>query len=266
VSVPAGSQAAIVNPTSPTPVFRADRDGLYVAQLVVSDGALSSDPDTVSVSTTNTTPVARAGADLLDVPVDGLVPLDGTASSDADGQPLSFRWSLLSAPAGSAAALSDNSSATPTFVADRPGDYVAQLIVSDGPARQRARHRADSHREPRARGSRGRESVRRRWCHGDARRHRLVGSGRQCAVLRLGVRQCPDRQRRRDRTGIARQATFVADVFGDFVIRLTVTDGAGGSATADVSVHAAAPGRLDTPATLTWPALQIGGSDQRRSS
>jgi hypothetical protein len=263
VSLPAGSRSAIVNPTSPTPVFRADRSGLYVVQLVVSDGELSSEPDTVSVSTTNTAPVAQAGVDLLDVPVDGLVPLDGSASSDADGHPLSFRWSLLLVPAGSAAALTDTSSATPTFVADRPGDYVAQLIVSDG--------LVDSTPDT--------VLVR------TANRPPAAGAGTDQAVA-VGATAMLDGTASTDPdghplsfdwafvsvpegstaalvAGAPGQASFVADVAGDFVVRLTVTDGAGGSATDDVTVHAAAPGRLDAPADLTWPAVQLGGSAQR---
>ena len=38
----------------------------------------------------------------------------------------------MAVPAGSAASLSDPAAATPTFTADRPGEYVAQLVVSDG--------------------------------------------------------------------------------------------------------------------------------------
>ena len=129
---PAGSRAVLQNPASPAPWFIADRDGVYVAQLIVSDGALSSDPDTVSISTTNAAPAANAGADRLDVPVGSTVALDGSASSDPDGQPLTYHWSLVAVPAGSAAALSDPAAVTPTFAADRPGEYVAQLVVSDG--------------------------------------------------------------------------------------------------------------------------------------
>jgi len=60
------------------------------------------------------------------------VQLDGSASSDADGALLRYRWSLTAAPTGSAAALSDPNAVKPTFQVDLPGTYVAQLIVNDG--------------------------------------------------------------------------------------------------------------------------------------
>ena len=45
---------------------------------------------------------------------------------------MTYRWSLLSKPAGSSAALNDPNIGTPSFVADLSGDYVAQLVVNDG--------------------------------------------------------------------------------------------------------------------------------------
>jgi hypothetical protein len=59
------------------------------------------------------------------------VALDGGGSSDADGDALTYSW-RLTRPVGSQATLSDPSSATPLFVADVPGTYVATLTVSDG--------------------------------------------------------------------------------------------------------------------------------------
>jgi hypothetical protein len=131
VSRPAGSTATLANPTSVTPSFVADRSGNFVVQLIVSDGSLLSAPDTVLISTNNTPPVANAGPDQT-VDAGTPVQLDGTGSSDANNDPLSFAWSLTTRPQGSTAAIANALTPTPTFTADRPGLYTAQLIVNDG--------------------------------------------------------------------------------------------------------------------------------------
>src|SRR5436309_670382 len=63
-----------------------------------------------------------------------LVHLDGSASTDdvTTGQNLVFSWTLTGVPAGSAAVLSGGATATPSFLADQPGTYVAKLVVTDG--------------------------------------------------------------------------------------------------------------------------------------
>jgi hypothetical protein len=58
--------------------------------------------------------------------------LDGSGSSDVDGDPLSFSWSFTSLPPNSVASLSDPTAVDPTFNIDVRGTYVVQLIVNDG--------------------------------------------------------------------------------------------------------------------------------------
>jgi len=130
-SRPAASTAVLSDPSAVSPTFVADFPGTYVVQLIVNDGQTDSTPDSVVISTENSTPVADAGLD-QSVPAGGAVGLDGSSSHDPDGTPLTFSWSLTSIPAGSAAALSNPAAAAPSFVADLSGTYVAQLIVSDG--------------------------------------------------------------------------------------------------------------------------------------
>jgi hypothetical protein len=79
----------------------------------------------------NECPVADAGSDDA-AHVGETVQLDGSMSDDLDGDPLTYTWSLVSTPAGSSAMFSDPTAVMPTFVADRPGEYVAELIVTDG--------------------------------------------------------------------------------------------------------------------------------------
>ena len=128
---PAGSLAVISDPAAAKPTFVIDLFGDYVAQLIVNDGTVDSAPDTVTISTLNSAPVANAGADQSGY-VGDTITLDGTGSSDVDGNPLTYQWSLTSKPAGSLAVISDPAAVNPTFVIDVFGDYVAQLIVNDG--------------------------------------------------------------------------------------------------------------------------------------
>ncbi len=79
----------------------------------------------------NQPPVADAGTDqtaTVGVPV----PLDGSWSSDPDGDPLTYAWSLIQRPVNSGADLFDAGQVDPILIPDQAGAYVVQLIVSDG--------------------------------------------------------------------------------------------------------------------------------------
>jgi hypothetical protein len=130
-SVPTGSAATLVGPTTVHPTFTVDRSGSYTVRLIVNDGTVNSTPATVTIATSNTAPVANAGAD-QSVTVGSTVTLSGGGSTDVDGNPLSYDWSFVTVPAGSTATFSNPTAATPTFVAERAGQYVVQLIVNDG--------------------------------------------------------------------------------------------------------------------------------------
>jgi hypothetical protein len=131
-SRPAGSSAVLSNPTTVNPTFTSDVPGDYVVGLVVANSAGSSSaPATVSLSTTNTAPVVNAGPGQAISVMGTSVQLDGSQSYDPDGDPLTYAWSFTSVPQGSTAALAGADTARPTFVADRHGTYVAQLVVND---------------------------------------------------------------------------------------------------------------------------------------
>ena len=130
-SRPTGSAAVLSDPTAVKPTFVIDLPGDYVLQLIVNDGSDDSDPDTVTISTLNSPPVADAGSNQTRF-VTNTVTLDGSGSSDVDGDALTYAWSFTSRPTGSTASLNDPAASNPTFVIDLPGDYVLQLVVNDG--------------------------------------------------------------------------------------------------------------------------------------
>jgi hypothetical protein len=76
----------------------------------------------------NTPPVADAGTDQLDIIPGTLVTLDGSGSSDTDGDSLGYHWSQISGPF---VTLSDTNIVDPTFTPDTGGVYNFQLLVDD---------------------------------------------------------------------------------------------------------------------------------------
>ncbi|MGE5257167.1 MAG: PASTA domain-containing protein [Hyphomicrobiales bacterium] len=79
----------------------------------------------------NRPPCADAGDDRA-VFVGDVVTLDGSGSTDPDGDFLTFSWTFAAKPAGSGAFFSDGSAVTSAFTADAAGVYIVQLVVDDG--------------------------------------------------------------------------------------------------------------------------------------
>ena len=103
-------------------VFGREGDGgCFVAETIRAE---------LEVIDGNRAPIAAAGPD-QPVTTGDTVMLDGSGSSDPDGDALTYSWSLT-VPAGSSAALDDPNSAMPSFVADVDGEYQAELVVNDG--------------------------------------------------------------------------------------------------------------------------------------
>jgi hypothetical protein len=116
-----------------TPTFVPVVAGVYVFALAVSDGTFVSNPDEVVVTANeigNGVPVAAAGSD-IEAAVGATVTLDGSGSTDPDGDALHFRWTQEPAPS---VFLEGRNTPNPQFVAVREGTFTFNLVVSDGKA------------------------------------------------------------------------------------------------------------------------------------
>ena len=135
---PSGSaltSASIGFPTAAVATFRPDIAGSYTFKVAVSNGQASAGAN-ATYQAANEPPVALVNPP-FNVGTGTFAFLSGAHSYDPDGQPVTFAWTLLSAPMGSALTSSSiNNSQTPQpfFTPDVAGAYNLQLVVSDANA------------------------------------------------------------------------------------------------------------------------------------
>ncbi|GLS83010.1 PKD domain-containing protein [Paraferrimonas haliotis] len=133
ISAPDGSIATISSATGIVPTFTPDVAGVYVFELVVNDGTVDSTADQVSILAKDMdhAPVAQISAPANAPLGANPIQLDGSASSDPDGDALSYSWHLRP-PAGSALNSVLPNDPAVSFIPDVAGQYVVELIVNDG--------------------------------------------------------------------------------------------------------------------------------------
>ena len=130
---PPGERRPIPAQEATVRIPRREWTRLTMSVLAVCTVALAGCGNDTTEVVVNTAPTASAGADQV-VVVGVTVSLDASASSDAEGDPLSYSWVITSIATGSLAALSSPAAAATTFSADVAGVFEVQVTVSDGAA------------------------------------------------------------------------------------------------------------------------------------
>ena len=131
---PTGSTATLSATDAVSPEFTPDKAGSYVISLVVNDGKIDSKSVDVTIEVApkavNSLPMVSAGIDkthAIGTPV-----LIAATVTDAANDALTYTWSIETKAANSMPTLTNSDTKTVTLNANVQGDYLLQLSVSDG--------------------------------------------------------------------------------------------------------------------------------------
>ncbi|MEL6561029.1 MAG: hypothetical protein AAFQ94_22750 [Bacteroidota bacterium] len=100
---------------------------ILILLLLSASGIMSCTDDEEAM---NTPPIANGGPD-FEIPTGVSITLDGTGSSDPDGDPLVYNWSAGTIPTGAVFNLTGTTADQAIFSASTPGVYVIILVVND---------------------------------------------------------------------------------------------------------------------------------------
>ena len=133
VQQPDESNASINNDDEVNAFITPDAEGVYLITLEVDDGNYPPVTDEIQITITeavNEPPTADAGGNLT-ATVNETVTLNGSNSSDPNGDVLEYQWTDASNPVGATFAIDNADQANATFVPDVAGTYVFRLKVTD---------------------------------------------------------------------------------------------------------------------------------------
>ncbi len=123
-----GPPVTLAGANTAAPTLTPSVSGTYAFVLTVEDDWGGSSDDIVNVTVANRAPIANAGSDQT-VPKNTRVSLDGTGSSDPDGDALTYAWTQTGGP--DVVLLGANTPA-PAFTPLTSGVYAFRLTVDDG--------------------------------------------------------------------------------------------------------------------------------------
>ncbi len=133
IEQPEGSKAKLRKADRVKTAFKADKTGVYKAQLIVTDTQGSaSEAQIVTITVPeNQAPSAKIGEVISQMAAGDTLTIYGNSSKDPEAAPLTYNWSLIYKPEQSKTSLTIREESC-SFHLDVDGSYTIQLIVNDG--------------------------------------------------------------------------------------------------------------------------------------
>ncbi len=270
LSKPAASTATILQQEQIQAELTPDVAGIYLLSLQVSDQELTSQPRHWLIEVpARPVAVIKAATTTL---TQQQIQLDGSASTEPGQLPLQYRWSLLAGPDNSQP-LRNIDQAVASFQPTQAGHYRLGLVVQNG-NRISAQSQHDilvSTDLPPVINFKGSNNI--NGTVGDLFQPDASASQdpEQTALSFSWTLQTPAGSQARLDNALTATPTFSADVAGDYLLQLTVTDGSGQQSRGSISIKVSQPqvtiqgnvkGRLldpDGEILVPEPGLLING-------